>query len=129
MASSQLGFAQRLETYRASKTVVAWCCAFSVAATILVGFTWGGWMTGGGATRMADTAADGARARLAAEICTAQFDRNPDAAQQLAALTKLESWDRGDFIRKGGWDTLPGLKEPVTGSADLCAQQLVSAKL
>ena len=128
MASSQLGFAQRLETYRASKTVLGWCCAFTVAATILVGFTWGGWMTSGSATRMADTAAEGARARLGAEICTAEFNRNPDAAGQLAALTKLESWDRADFIRKGGWVNLPGLKEPISGAADLCAQELVSAK-
>jgi hypothetical protein len=97
-----------------------------VIATMIVGFSWGGWTTSGTAAAMADKAAEGARASLAAEICTAQFNRNPDAATQLTALNKLENWDRGDFIRKGGWANLPGIKEPVSGSADLCAQQLVA---
>jgi hypothetical protein len=126
MTSSAPGFAQRLETYRPSKAVLGWCCVLSVIATMIVGFSWGGWTTSGTAAAMADKAAEGARASLAAEICTAQFNRNPDAATQLTALNKLENWDRGDFIRKGGWANLPGIKEPVSGSADLCAQQLVA---
>jgi hypothetical protein len=126
MASSTPGFAQRLENYRPSKAALGWCCVLSVIATMIVGFSWGGWTTSGTALAMADKAADGARATLAAEICTAQFNRNPDAAAQLTALNKLENWDRSDFIRKGGWANLPGLKEPVSGSADLCAQQLVA---
>jgi hypothetical protein len=126
MTSSAPGFAQRLETYRPSKAVLGWCCVLSVIATMIVGFSWGGWTTSGTAAAMADKAAEGARASLAAEICTAQFNRNPDAATQLTALNKLENWDRGDFIRKGGWANLPGLKDPVSGSADLCAQQLVA---
>jgi hypothetical protein len=128
MASSRPGFSQRLEAYRPTKTALTWCCVLSVIATMLVGFTWGGWVTSGTAARMSDSAAEAARARLAAEICTAQFNRNPDAAVQLTALAKLDSWDRADFIRKGGWATLPGLKDPISGSADLCAQQLASAK-
>jgi hypothetical protein len=126
MTSSAPGFAQRLETYRPSKAVLGWCCVLSVIATMIVGFSWGGWTTSGTAAAMAGKAAEGARASLAAEICTAQFNRNPDAATQLTALNKLENWDRGDFIRKGGWANLPGIKEPVSGSADLCAQQLVA---
>jgi len=126
MASSTPGLAQRLETYRPSKKALGWCCVLSVIATIVVGFSWGGWTTSDTALAMANKAADNARATLAAEICTAQFHRNPDAAAQLTALNKLDNWDRGDFIRKGGWANLPGLKEPVSGSADLCAQQLVA---
>ena len=126
MTSSTRGLAQRLETYRPSKAAVGWCCALSVVATMVVGFAWGGWTTSGTALAMADKAAADARATLAAEICTAQFNRNPDAAAQVTALNKLDSWDRGDFIRKGGWANLPGLKEPISGSADLCAKQLVA---
>jgi hypothetical protein len=126
MTTSAANFAQRVETYRPSKTALAWCCAASVAVTMLVGFAWGGWTTSGTASAMADKAAQGARASLAAEICTAQFNGNPDSAGQLTALNKLESWDRGDFIRKGGWANLPGVKEPISGSADLCAKQLLT---
>lgn len=126
MTSSTPGLAQRFETYRPSKSALGWCCALTVVATMFVGFTWGGWTTSGTAHAMADKAAEGARATLAAEICTAQFNHNPDAAAQLTALNKLDNWDRSDFIRKGGWANLPGLKEQVSGSADLCAQQLVA---
>lgn len=129
MASSKPGFAQRLEIYRPSKTALGWCCLLSIIATMAVGFTAGGWVTGGTAAAMADSAAQGANAKLASEICVAQFNRNPDAAVQLTALTKLDSWDRADFIEKGGWASLPGLKDPVSGAADLCAQQLTGAKL
>jgi hypothetical protein len=129
MASSQAGFAQRFETYRPSKTALGWCCALSVVATIAVGFIWGGWVTGGTAASMANSAAEAANTKLAAEICTAQFNREPDAAVQLAAMSKLESWDRADFITKGGWVNLPGQKSPVSGAADLCARQLTDAKL
>jgi hypothetical protein len=126
MTLSTPSLAQRFETYRPSKAALGWCCVLSVIATMIVGFMWGGWTTSGTASAMADKAAEGARATLAAEICTAQFNRNPDAATQLTALNKLDSWDRSDFIRKGGWANLPGLKDLVSGSADLCAQQLVA---
>jgi hypothetical protein len=126
--TSSKGLAERFENYRAPKAAIGWCCVLSVIATIAVGFTWGGWMTSGSATALANTAADGAQAKLAAAICTAQFNRNPDASVQLAALTKLDHWDRADFIKKGGWASLPGMKDPVTGAADLCAQQLTAAK-
>lgn len=127
MASSKPGFAQRLEDYRPSKTILGWCCVLSVIATIAVGFTWGGWVTGGTATAMAEGAAGQAQAKLAAEICMTQFNRNPDAAVQLAALGKLDSWERSDFIVKGGWASLPGRKDPVSGAAELCAQQLTAS--
>jgi hypothetical protein len=120
---------ERFENYRPSKTALAWCCVLSVIATIVVGFAFGGWVTGGTATAMADSAGERAGAKLAAEVCIAQFNHNPDAQTQLAALTKLESWDRAGFVTKGGWATLPGGKNPVTGAADLCAQRLTSTTL
>jgi hypothetical protein len=78
---------------------------------------------------MANKAAEGASANLAATVCAAQFNRDPDMAVQLAALTKLDSWQRGDFIKKGGWANLPGVSDSVSGSAELCARQLADAKI
>ena len=129
MASSQAGFMQRFETYRPSKAALSWCCVLSIVATIAVGFIWGGWVTDGTATAMANRAAQDASAKLTADICAAQFNRDPNAAVQLAALNRLDSWSRADFITKGGWANLPGLKEPVSGAADLCAQQLTGPAL
>ncbi|MBN8888953.1 MAG: hypothetical protein ABS99_03630 [Acetobacteraceae bacterium SCN 69-10] len=121
------GVGARWEAYRPSKALWFWSCAGCAVATIVVGFAWGGWVTGGTAARMASDAADGARTQLAAAVCVSRFDSGPDAAAQLAALKKADSYSRSSLIEKDGWATLPGGKNPVDGAADLCARRLVSA--
>jgi hypothetical protein len=91
---------------------------------MILGFTWGGWVTGGTADEMATNAREEARAELAASVCVAKFMQAPDATAQLAALKEASSWQRDDFITKGEWTTLVGSDEPVDGAADLCAEQL-----
>ena len=44
---------KRWEDYQASKTFVFWACAGCIVATMIIGFTWGGWVTGSTAERMA----------------------------------------------------------------------------
>jgi|SRR5579862_2500390 len=129
MPASRPGLMDRFEAYRPSKSALGWCCILSVVATITVGFAWGGWVTGGTATKMSNDAADGASAKLAAAICAAQFNNDPAAAVQRVALDKLDTWQRADFITKGGWATLPGVKDTVTGAADLCARQVTQVAL
>ena len=51
----QLG--QRWETYRPTKALLVWSCAVGAIGVIVVGFTWGGWVTGGTARTMAQAAA------------------------------------------------------------------------
>jgi hypothetical protein len=123
------GWGERVKRYRLSKTLFFWSCVACAIATIVVGFKWGGWVTGGGAAEMASQAADKARAEMAAAICISRFEKAPDATAQLAALGKAKDWERGSFIEKGGWVTIPGTKKPVSGAADLCAKNLVAAKL
>ena len=120
---------RRWEAYRPTKGAWLWTSAGCVVATIVVGFAWGGWVTGGTATRMASDAADGARAQLAATVCVAAFNRGPDAVAQLAALKKASSYQRGDMIVKGGWVTIPGSVDPVAGAADICVEKLINADL
>src|SRR4051794_20539314 len=83
---------QRWEKLQASKTQVFWACAASVIATLVVGFSWGGWVTGGTANHMAAQAAPEARAQLAASVCVERFAKGPDATAQLAALRNSDSW-------------------------------------
>ncbi|HEY6433441.1 MAG TPA: hypothetical protein VIZ17_15790 [Acetobacteraceae bacterium] len=120
---------RRWEAYRPSKAIWFWSCAACIVVTIVVGFVWGGWVTGGTATRMATDAAEGGRAQLAAATCVVRFEQGPDAAAQLAALKKADSYERGDIITKNGWVTMPGDATPVSGAADICAQKLVGADL
>jgi hypothetical protein len=115
----------RWEDYRASKTVLFWACAACVVATLIIGFTWGGWVKGSTADRMAAQAATQARADLAAAVCVSRFGIDSDAVANLAALKASDTWKRSDYIEKGGWATLAGMKEPVDGAANLCAQRLM----
>jgi hypothetical protein len=125
--AAMANFAERAEAYRPSKTVFFWACLACAAATMIVGFNWGGWVTGGTAAQMSKSAAEGARAELAATVCVTQFDKGSDKAATLASLARTDSWKRGDFIEKGGWVTLPGIDKSVSGAADLCAKQLTDA--
>ena len=117
------------ESYRPSKAMWLWSCTACIVATIVVGFAWGGWVTGGTATRMASDAADGAQARLVSASCVIRFNQGSDALAQLAALKKANSYERGDMIKKGGWVTMPGGTDPVVGAADICARTLLSESL
>jgi len=117
---------KRWQNFQASKTQLFWACAACAVATIVVGFTWGGWVTGGTANQRAATAATEARAQLAATVCVERFAKGPDAPAQLAALKGSESWKRDTFIEAGGWATLAGMDKPVAGAASLCVQELMA---
>ncbi|MGE0744215.1 MAG: hypothetical protein AB7K86_03160 [Rhodospirillales bacterium] len=119
---------QRWDDYRASKAAVFWTGAACVVATLIVGFTIGGWVTGGTARDMAETAADDARAELAAAVCVDEFMGRPDARAQLASLRESSYWERDTIIEKGGFATPPGIEEPISGAASLCVSRLLEAQ-
>ncbi len=115
--------------YRPSKGAWFWSCVASSAATMFLGFTWGGWTTSSTAANMAQTAAQTAEAQLAANICVSRFERAADAAAELATLKKTSYWERGDFIRRGNWLELPGMKVTPPGAASICVDRLMNADL
>jgi hypothetical protein len=125
--TNKLSVGQRWTAYRPSKAVWFWSCVGCVVATLIVGFTWGGWVTGTTAAKMAQDAANSSQDQLAADFCAYRFEHSPDAAAQLAALKKTEFWDRNNFIRNGGWVTLPGVKIPVSDAAGACVDKLMNA--
>ncbi len=114
--------------YRPSKAVWFWSCAGAAALTMIVGFSWGGWVTGGTATKQAETAGQHAAAQLAADICVNRFLEAPDAAAKLAEFKQVDSWKRDSFVSDGGWVTFAQMEKPVAGAAQLCANQLASAE-
>jgi hypothetical protein len=115
--------------YQPTKTLWFWSCVGCVVLTMIVGFTWGGWVTGGSANAMATTAHQDGRAELAATVCVERFLQAPNAALKLAELKKESQWQRDGFIEEGGWTTLAGLEEPIKGAADLCAEQLAEMEM
>ena len=96
-------FRKRWENYQASKTSVFWACAGCIVATAIIGFAWGGWVTGGTAARMVTQGAIAARADLAADICVRRFESGPDAVVNFASLKTSSPWSRsGPWGRSGG---------------------------
>ena len=120
---------KKWENFRPSKALWFWSCAGAAVLTIIVGFTWGGWVTGGSAEARAERAGEEAAAQLAASICVHRFMAAPDAGVKLAELKDADSWGRDDLVEDAGWVTFASMEEPVDGAADLCAEQLASAEL
>jgi hypothetical protein len=126
---NETGWKVRWETWRPSKPTYFWSCIACIVATMIIGFTWGGWVTGGTAGKMATSAASDARAQLAAAVCVDRFMNGADARTRLASLKKSDYWSRDDFLEKGGWLAIAGQKTPIDGAAELCAEKLVSTEL
>jgi hypothetical protein len=112
---------QRWRDARPTKTVTFWCCVASVVLTMIVGFGWGGWVTGGTARQTAETMARDAVVQRLAPICVVQSGRDPAKAPKLVALKDESSWQRGEYVGKQGWATMPGEQEPDRKVAEACA--------
>lgn|SRR5690606_16139904 len=119
-------FAQRWQNYQPSKATWFWSCFACIVLTMIIGFTWGGWVTGGSAESMAARAAQDAREQLVASICVERFVTAPNAAGKLEELKKASSWERDDFIEDGGWAKIVALDEAVPGAAEACADKLIA---
>ena len=93
-------------------------------AAVIVGFSWGGWVTGGSADKSSATAAHEAVVGALTPICVEKFRAQGDAANKLGELSKASSWDRGNIVERGGFATMPGSKTSDTDVARACAEVL-----
>ncbi|HVV78662.1 MAG TPA: hypothetical protein VHD59_03475 [Pseudolabrys sp.] len=107
-----------------SRTRLLQGIAFGAIATMLIGFTWGGWVSGSTAQKMADKGATDAVVTALAPICVEKFQGAAEAKATLAKLKATDSWQRDTFIVKGGWATFPGESEPNRNVAEACAALL-----
>jgi hypothetical protein len=97
---------------------------------MVIGFSWGGWMTGGTADKLAAERADTAVVAALTPICVEKFLQNRDATANLAVLQKISSnWEQGEYLQKGGWATQPGASSADYHLARACAEKLVQVKI
>jgi alpha/beta superfamily hydrolase len=116
---------RRWQEYRPSKTEAFWTAAGAVIATLVLGFGFGGWVTGGTAGEREQAAASAARHQLAAAICVEEFMKAKDAAARLAQLKKTEWYQRDEVVAGNGWATMPDREAPNIAVAEMCASKLV----
>lgn len=100
--------------------------AVGAAALAIVGFAWGGWVTGGTAAKMADDTAQREVIAALVPICVQQSKLDPQSAATLTTLNEARSYQRNDVIIKAGWATMPGTSEPNKDVARACAQALTA---
>jgi hypothetical protein len=115
------GLGQRWTAARPTKTLVFWSWAACAAVTMIVGFTWGGWVTRSTAQNLAEQTVI---TRLA-PICVVQFKRDPAKDEKLQELKDTGRWQGGDYVMKQGWATMPGETEAASQVADECARLII----
>ena len=91
----------------------------------IIGFSWGGWVTGGTAQKMAEELAQKTVVARLAPICVEQYNQDSEKDQKLKELKEEGSWKRDDYVEKQGWATMPGEKEAESKVAKKCAELLV----
>jgi hypothetical protein len=110
---------------RPTKTAVFWSWIASIVLTMIIGFAWGGWVTGGTAKSLAETMADDAVVKRLAPMCVVQFKQAPGKDQKLKDLEKTDTWQRSEYVEKQGWATMPGEEKPDSKVAAECARLLM----
>ena len=101
----------------------AWGAVGGAIAAIVVGFFWGGWVTGGAAIKMEVASAEAAIVLAFTPLCVAKAEQQPE---QLVLLKKEDSWQRSDFVVKAGW--VANVSEKYRSAvAEACASTIVEA--
>ena len=121
----KVGFRKWWREARPTKTVVFWCLMAASILTMIVGFTWGGWVTDSTSQRLARETAQDAIVERLAPICVAQFNQDPGKAAKLQELKEASSYQRRTFIQDQGWATIPGEDGPNRQVADECVKLLM----
>ena len=113
--------AQRWNDYQPSKAILFWACVATAIATMIVGFSWGGWVTGGTSQTHGATAGDVARGELASAICVERFKAAPDAAARLVEFKAItDSYKKRQFVGPAAGRPCPARRRP-TGSVPKAA--------
>jgi hypothetical protein len=94
-----------------------WGLIAGAVIAMIIGFAWGGWSTAATTQKISDEAVLASQAA----ICVAQFIKQPNHEEKLKELAEISSYQRSNFIEKGGWDKMPGQEKADYGVSRACA--------
>ncbi|MFP6892895.1 MAG: hypothetical protein VCA18_04035 [Opitutales bacterium] len=92
----------------------------------IIGFAWGGWVTGGTAREMAVVAAGDAVVERLAPICVAQYTQDPEKDQKLKTMMVKNAWERHKYVAQQGWAMMPGEKNSDVDTSRKCAELIAA---
>ncbi len=90
----------------------------------ILGFTWGGWVTGGTAQDMADKQTQTAVASALTPYCVLKSQNDPNRVAVQEELDKAASYQHQAIIEKAGWATPLGGEKTNHVLAQLCLTAL-----
>ncbi|AZN70780.1 hypothetical protein D5400_05380 [Georhizobium profundi] len=121
-----MGISDKWNAYEPTKGTLGWVAAGSAVATVVLGFTLGGWVTGGTANEMARDAANASRAELAASVCVDNFRGVDTARADFEELTGMRPHQQRGFVEKAAWAQIPGVDRLGRDAASRCAEMIVA---
>jgi len=77
-----------------------WGVIGGAIAAMVIGFSWGGWVTGGTAGQMETASAKAAIIQAFVPLCVAKAEQQPE---KLVALKEESRWKHDDFVVEAGW--------------------------
>lgn len=126
MTTSMADIRHRWNKAKLTKTATFWIAIGAIILTLYLGFSRGGWVTGGTARQMAEITSQSAVVERLAPICIAQFNQDPQKDQKLGELKALtSSYQRSRYVIEQGWATMPGETRADDKVAAECAQRLM----
>jgi hypothetical protein len=90
----------------------------------IVGFTWGGWVTGGTADDMASAMARDDVVAAMVPVCLDIARTDPERADKLATIKAATTYKRREAVMAAGWATVPGTEGPDRDIAQACLTAL-----
>lgn len=98
-----------------------WGAVGGAVVAMIIGFSWGGWVTGGKATQMQAAGAETAIVQAFTPLCVAKAEQEPE---QIALLKEERRYQRDNFVVEAGW--VDNVSEKYRSEvADACADSIV----
>lgn len=97
--------------------------AAGAVALAIIGFSWGGWVTGSSANDMAEDRSEDAVLMALTPFCVENSVQDPNFEQVIAEMKAARAYQRSDSIAKAGWATMPGDSEPNLQLARACVKE------
>ncbi len=89
-----------------------------------VGFSWGGWMTGGEAEKMASARSVDNVAAALLPVCIILSRTDTNRVAKLATIQEASSFKQQFALMEAGWATVPGSEAPNRDLAQACVAAL-----
>lgn len=90
----------------------------------IVGFTWGGWVTGGTANARAMAMSRNDVVASMVPVCLNLARADPALADKLATIRATSTYRQRDAVMAAGWATVPGIEAPDRDIAQACLAAL-----